>query len=211
MAATYRFSTCNIGASASRNANEGCFRARDADIASPIIIATSYLDTSLPNAEYLIESHFYTEIVHEMEQPLFSRGWVFQERVLSARMLHFGSEYTFWNCETTSCSEKYPNGYLVSQFSPGVIIPVQLFKTHEERKYQLWANVVKEYSPLSLTYPSDRLMAVSGVCQHLQTLIPCDKYLAGLVGGFFMILERPSHILRTRPKFFFLPALHPNV
>ena len=65
MAAIYRGSTCNIGASASESAYEGCFRPRDPHLVSPIIITPSFTDSELPNAEYLVENEEYEDIVHE--------------------------------------------------------------------------------------------------------------------------------------------------
>lgn len=217
MAAIYQGSTCNIGASASRSAYDGCFRTRDASMVPPMVITTSYINTSMWNAEYLVEVESYDDMVHEKEQPLFSRGWVFQERVLSPRMLHFGSEYVFWECKTSNYSERYPNGYPDSQ-EKLESIPVQLSKEHEEKRFNLWATAVSDYSSLSLTYPADRLIAISGVAKHLQTLVPSDKYLAGLVGGILCpcggaIVERTPHPSKQSKSSFTnkpIPLLQPE-
>lgn len=189
MADVYRGSTCNIGASASRSAYEGCFRARDARTVSPLVIKTSYTDASLPNAEYLVEGMHYEQSVHERKQPLFSRGWVFQELMLAPRTVHFASEYAFWECETSICSEKYPNGHpnSESRWRSFPTQPAQPLEGHDEDTLEFWAFVVHKYSPLRLTYSADRLVAISGVAQCMQMAIPSGKYLAGLVSCFLYI------------------------
>jgi hypothetical protein len=50
---------------------------------------------------------FFTQDKREAQAssfPLLSRGWVFQERLLSPRMLHFGPTELFWECyESNMC------------------------------------------------------------------------------------------------------------
>lgn len=45
------------------------------------------------------------------DQPLFKRGWVFQERLLSRRTLHFDKDRIAWECqESRGLSEYLPEG-----------------------------------------------------------------------------------------------------
>src|SRR5204863_1570638 len=46
------------------------------------------------------------------EGPLYRRGWVLQERMLPARLLHCGKTQLTWQCRETVASESYPKGRL---------------------------------------------------------------------------------------------------
>ena len=39
--------------------------------------------------------------------PLAQRRWAFEERALAARMVHFGSNLTFWECKEACIGEDY--------------------------------------------------------------------------------------------------------
>ena len=52
--------------------------------------------------------------------PLLTRGWVFQERILSSRMLHFCAEEMVWECRTETLCE-------CGSLPPGTINPRELF------------------------------------------------------------------------------------
>lgn len=84
MAGVYQGSLCNIAAAASRSSDEGCFRTRDSITFAKFLFTPHYDDPDL-NATYIIDhgAVFSEELVIENRQPLFSRGWVFQERVLA--------------------------------------------------------------------------------------------------------------------------------
>lgn len=182
MADVYRGAVCNIGASASRNSDEGCFRTRDPTTVSPCLITTNFVGT-IPNSEYVVEVNDYREINHDIYQPLFQRGWVFQERVLSPRMLHFGSNYVFWECKTMRVSEKYPVEGFLRDKSRINDIPNAIHGTF--KKHHVWESSITTYSTLGLTRASDKLVAISGVAKHLQRLDPSDRYIAGLVSNQF--------------------------
>jgi hypothetical protein len=51
------------------------------------------------------------------QAPLNTRGWVMQERLLSRRILHFGSDMIYWECCIRSASELRPHGYIYNKFT----------------------------------------------------------------------------------------------
>lgn len=183
MAGVYRGSLCNIAASASASSKEGCFRSRDPMMVPPIVVTTSWSNyTTYGKRAFLIENLVDLRSQQESSQPLFSRGWVFQELQLAPRILHYSSEGILWSCKTTKCSEKYLNGYPSSssdQFWDQV--------KSEEGMFSKWEAALHSYSRLSLTEPKDKLVAISGYAQHLHTLDPSAKYLAGLVRPPFLL------------------------
>lgn len=64
---------------------------------------------------------------------------------------------------------------------------------------KLWSNLVTQYSERNITVDSDRLLAISGVAQHIQYLTD-DEYLAGLWRSnlLFNLLWYSSGPLLTR-------------
>lgn len=183
MADVYKGSLCNIGATSSQGSDEGFFFNRDPVVTLPFVVTTSYNNPKL-NADYLLDYGDIGNNWHEKELDrlrLFSRGWVFQERMLSPRMLSFG-ERVFWNCKTRRASEKYPDGYGMMKYEfPVPVMPATLSDADEHQRYWLWNSAVTSYSSLNLTFVSDKLVAISAVARHLQSSGGSDRYVAGLV------------------------------
>ena len=113
--------------------------------------------------------------------PLLTRGWVYQERLLSPRVLHFGPQELFWECaENTTCECNAINVGAYPENKPKVAHSRALAR--EPGAPQLawrWRTMVSEYSGLELTRPSDRLPAFSGVATQMMRYRR-SKYLAGL-------------------------------
>ncbi|KKZ66851.1 hypothetical protein EMCG_07456 [[Emmonsia] crescens] len=127
--------------------------------------------------------------------PLLTRGWVYQERMLSTRILHFSRYELFFECRSSifcECDDIEFNGS-----SPET--PIALFKIeHAEAlhdytsswaeqfqgaiRYQgasLWRTMVGCYTALLLTKSKDRLPAISGIAKDLGARRQ-SRYLAGL-------------------------------
>uniref|UniRef100_A0A8H7NPK3 Heterokaryon incompatibility domain-containing protein n=1 Tax=Bionectria ochroleuca TaxID=29856 RepID=A0A8H7NPK3_BIOOC len=97
---------------------------------------------------------------------LGSRGWAFQEKLLSRRTLHIGDWGVFWECQSTA------NSQFVSD-----ITAVRRLVLPENREWH-WPQIVDIYSRTNLTLESDRLPALSGIAAR-QNTITGDQYLAG--------------------------------
>jgi hypothetical protein len=70
------------------NTGDGIWRELDADLAPPVVEQFPlYICEHIDN---------FTEDVEK--SILNSRSWVFQERALSRRILHFSSAQTYWEC-----------------------------------------------------------------------------------------------------------------
>ncbi|KAJ6438776.1 Separin [Purpureocillium lavendulum] len=124
--------------------------------------------------------------------PTLTRGWIFQERFLSPRTLHFGPQELFWEClEATICQCMCQNP--LEWTSPPrdicAIDHVSQPKTYFSRDYWLtlshgalercWHRLVEEYSKLRLTFDKDVFPAISGLAKQFQTVVDAE-YLAGL-------------------------------
>jgi hypothetical protein len=127
--------------------------------------------------------------------PLLSRAWVYQERMLSTRVLHFGWYEVFFECKSMIRCECGA----ISYHGAGTDTPVSLIKVEyadalmsysqgyegqalESIKYQgarLWRTMVSSYTTLSLTKSKDRLPAFGGLARQMASRRK-SNYLAGL-------------------------------
>jgi hypothetical protein len=164
---------------------------------------------------------FFTQAVTAGGLPLFQRGWAFQERFLSFRVLHYTYQELVWECNTTS---KCQCGRILSQmdvFRPGVTVnqivraPKPTFAYSSLRKLasddliDQWQTIVFQYSNRGLSYDADRLPALSGLAQRFQ-IYNIGVYAAGLWEKHLhtQILWRSSAHgkLRTRSSKYIAPT-----
>ena len=142
---------------------------------------------------------FYDPIAAE---PLSSRGWTLQERLLSPRTIHYASDQLYFECETGMVSEdgfrfpevRYGLGRLVQkQLIPEAMHGIStaggmsLIPGVHTSKTGLrwdggWIGLVENYTRRRLTVEQDKLPAVAGVASALVGATG-DKYLAGLWQG----------------------------
>jgi hypothetical protein len=119
--------------------------------------------------------------------PLLSRGWVFQERLLSPRILHLEDVEMAWECnETTACdcmgeTKTYESEPRWTHTKGSHIRNSN--SANEERDVQPeWRSTVVNYKKTSLTFEKDIFPAVSGVVKKMQRY-RSDRYLAGVWEG----------------------------
>ncbi|KAI9868480.1 MAG: hypothetical protein M1813_005924 [Trichoglossum hirsutum] len=134
---------------------------------------------------------------HRLEVfPLHRRAWVYQERLLSPRYLHFSLVELIWECNTgifCQCSgediksergmgEKTIGRFAKASFWWGIEWDKEqkAFRLKEHMKGSSWNKVVQEYSSHSITYRKDRLPAISGIAKQFRELGQNSDYLAGL-------------------------------
>ncbi|KAI0467181.1 HET-domain-containing protein [Xylaria cf. heliscus] len=106
--------------------------------------------------------------------PLLTRGWVFQERLLSPRFLQFGKHELLWDCRESmhcECGQRPPD------------LPynqVTVTSMDHELLFPKWRKIVEFYCSLGLTFPQDKLPALSGLARQMRERKPSVTYLAGL-------------------------------
>ncbi|KAI8944082.1 heterokaryon incompatibility protein-domain-containing protein [Xylaria longipes] len=145
--------------------------------------------------------------------PLTKRGWVFQERFLAPRVIHFGPEQLLWECASLDACETFPRGIPAVAQSPRhtgfkrldflfendarETLPPEnghlLSMTEEDLLYS-WCEIVQAYTRTSLTKPSDKLIALAGVAQLMSPLddsthgTSSKMYLAGLFKQHLLLM-----------------------
>ncbi|KAF3075117.1 hypothetical protein CFAM422_003068 [Trichoderma lentiforme] len=143
------------------------------------------------------------------ELPLLSRAWVYQERLLSPRIVYFTRYELAFECaggkrdKTCECehipggiwgggsngagcgSGEYTNERKLYHFDG-----LRASNLDQIRKY--WHQIVEEYSGLRISFTSDRLPALSGVARQYGTAHSADlgRYVAGMWENCF-----PSELL----------------
>ncbi|KAI1745447.1 heterokaryon incompatibility protein [Xylaria scruposa] len=186
MRMVYANSTCNIAASGANSPDEGLFRTRNPEEIQPGLVPCSLFSSDI-QPHYIFEHNYWNREISA--GPLLDRGWVFQERILAPRVLHFGKNQVLWECLTEHKCEGFPNGIPWSwSRSHKNIDPLldSLSRTglNESQKMddyilELWRKLVMKYSRCALTYPSDKLVAIAGIAQLFRDATG-DEYVAGL-------------------------------
>lgn len=102
------------------------------------------------------------------DEPIHKRAWVFQERLLSQRMLSYCMQDMMWHCN---------DGMRWERNAPGNIH--RMYKERLQSKRFKWDVIALAYTSRSLTESKDKLPALSAVAKayHESTN---DDYLAGL-------------------------------
>ncbi|KAH7402830.1 heterokaryon incompatibility protein-domain-containing protein [Pyrenochaeta sp. MPI-SDFR-AT-0127] len=158
------------------------------------------------------------DFINQLE-PLQRRAWVFQERILAPRTLHFGSDQLYWEC---------PDG-LISEDGYGSFDPRDTSFEHslehiakelvdaDYRRFSStkWARLVSSYTALDITYPSDRLPALSGILATLQDMTG-DSCYGGLwkrhfLNGLLWYAEKPKKLDSYRAPSWSFTALDGNI
>lgn len=122
---------------------------------------------------------------------LDERGWAFQEKVLSRRIISITQEGIFWDCLRYSATDRRPLGIL-GDFSPGFRdvddrkLKVMLLAPHssalsatlpKQDCYWHWRKAVKEYTARTLTSNRDRHIALAGVTAKFCSVLGDDCIL----------------------------------
>jgi hypothetical protein len=106
---------------------------------------------------------------------LSRRGWIFQERVFSRRILHFVQNHF-------SFEDK--NGAKTSDVDGGRGQPL-LYSHWEDKKLNIedeferaieWHRVIQRYSPCLLTFDRDPLPAIAGLARYVKTHYGAGRY-----------------------------------
>ncbi|KAL5313071.1 hypothetical protein ACEPPN_019498 [Leptodophora sp. 'Broadleaf-Isolate-01'] len=152
------------------------------------------INPCLPSAHHVVD-----------QSPLFTRGWVLQELLLSTRVVFWTKDVLYWNCREKFVSE---HGYDCNRY--GIYASrwsrdMQLMRNQpcwdRESVLLRWASVIQRFSTMNLSVPQDTLPAISAIAKSIQAVFP-DDYLAGhwrqsLVDSLAWVsLEKPGSVIR---------------
>jgi hypothetical protein len=170
-----------------------------------------HIDVSLDSADVNPTETYY---------PLLCRAWVYQERMLSRRVLHFGRYEMFFECQSEiECECESIRFHGAGQETPVPLIKVEYAdtlssyshgykgKALESVQYQgarLWRTMVCCYTALRLTMSKDRLPAFGGLAKQMASGRK-SRYLAGLWedslnDDLIWTVRMTSKLKRPRPE-----------
>jgi hypothetical protein len=132
--------------------------------------------------------------------PLLSRGWVFQERLLSPRFLHFTQRELIYECQEgceCQCSDIDGGGigpgmvrlihsspHLLANWKESKRAALGLHMKPPQEAAAIWRGLVSHYVGLKLTIESDVLPALSALAKCMPPT--AGKYIAGLWENSFI-------------------------
>lgn len=181
MGDVYRNAICNLAATGFHDGQNGLFVSRNERLISPLRIDVRWKGMSqneqkpLSGLYYLFDSDLWGSSVSNA--PLNHRAWVVQERILSPRIVHFGSSQLFWECHQLKASEAFPKGFSYKILTGNNLKRGPLGSDTRE-SYRYWRGVVQAYSKGRLTFSQDKLSAIAGIAMDLWRSLR-DRYLAG--------------------------------
>ncbi|KAK1672359.1 heterokaryon incompatibility protein [Colletotrichum godetiae] len=185
----YRNSWCNIAAADSRDHTCGLFRERAAEVV-PVRYESEQPSVTFGDKGWRI---FPADLWDRdlLGSHLYTRGWVFQERMLSPRLLQFTNTQLFWDCATITATESVPAG-LPSPLDTKSATDrhwrerlqssaLSVRGTGEDSLEEFWKSAVAAYTSCNLTFAKDKLAALWGIAKLLRDALG-EEYAAGLWG-----------------------------
>jgi hypothetical protein len=120
------------------------------------------------------------DLMPEPNSPLSKRAWVLQERLLSGRILYFGTQRLYLECLTNVRFEDchYPIKWHSQYINTVVKLDIEQLGTHL-KCFDYWTGVIAAYSEMDITNITDRLPALSGIASEFQRVTKA-QYLAGI-------------------------------
>ncbi|KAK0653059.1 heterokaryon incompatibility protein-domain-containing protein, partial [Cercophora newfieldiana] len=205
---------CTISATASASSQGGCFRDRMGVLSTCKLItsATSELRIEIPAERQTIGELFLSRVE---AAPLMRRGWVFQERLLSRRIIHFCSDMLLFECNTLQASEEDPKGsnyekvpYLLVGGRIQSSTSTASSASPDPVRVDRWYELVASYSRGALTKQTDKLVAISGIAGLIEKTSHA-QYVAGLwsnVAPEFGLLWRDTSPRSRRHETYIAPT-----
>ncbi|KAK1995868.1 hypothetical protein LX36DRAFT_702003 [Colletotrichum falcatum] len=132
---------------------------------------------------WLIDGNIWEDEVEET--PLMQRAWVFQERFLAPRVLHFGKRQLAWECNELTALERFPKGvpsFLLPQSKSNLLSALAGDESRGGNAsltfHEAWRFLVGQYSRCELSHGKDKLIAFSGVAKMIEACTG-NGYIAG--------------------------------
>ncbi|KAK7745060.1 hypothetical protein SLS53_003295 [Cytospora paraplurivora] len=218
MADIYAGGVFNIAATIGRNSGAGLFPVQH-DILLPVVPGM----TGQGQAQVIWElprDRFDNEI---MSVELLSRGWVYQEVLLTPANLFCTADEMWWSCTHATCSETFPGGaMMLNAFATGgddrlstVIDTLGDRKTaimphNASNPMRAWMDLIQYYPETSITVSSDRLMAIAGIANLFRAQFPDKLQTALYHSGVWFSSEYPNALYQLLWHHSYLAPMRPH-
>ncbi len=142
MSQVYANAVCNIAVEAA-NTSTGLFGTRIPATVTPVRHALKPApELGLPAGTYdLVNDLIHGDYLLK-RTPLNKRAWVYQERMLSPRIIHIMDDVLLWECDMRIASEAYPFGVRIDscEMTPPPTRNLELFKLQARTTYDTGTN-----------------------------------------------------------------------
>ncbi|KAK0649108.1 heterokaryon incompatibility protein-domain-containing protein [Cercophora newfieldiana] len=193
MADIYAGSFVTLAADASKDCESGFLTERKTPTSvsaqlpgnsqAPPITLFAYRNSTGENLRYCLSFRFRQD---HITSPLFKRAWVFQEMMLSGRVLHFDAYKTLMECWAFTRTEMahFPiianrDRTHVENTSKASFSKIMKNASTTNDWYLHWLDLLQDYAGRQLTIKADRLPALSGLASRVHR-VTGDRYLAGV-------------------------------
>ncbi|EUC43934.1 hypothetical protein COCMIDRAFT_99578 [Bipolaris oryzae ATCC 44560] len=190
MGIIYSQAVVTIAATASRGVHDGFFNHQSCSEISPSwkkMLVRGTTTHGVPT-ELLLYEDTYVPIDPAADMaagPLAQRAWACQERILSARVLHYKNKQIYWECRQAAHIEEgvpsFSDNTARVRTGPNLGRELAVHDLDFFFRILRWYRgiLTTHYSTRQLTYASDRLPAISGLAKLVQGSMKMT-YLAGL-------------------------------
>jgi hypothetical protein len=184
----YTNALVNIGAARAASGSDGAFVLRTDTFLRPCHVLckwpADFSQTVSADCFWTIRKSWRHQSHGVRTLPLYTRGWVVQERFLAPRVLHFARDRIFWECrELGLVEESFPGGFQDScpWYESSVSWPFDLsdaaheqslpgekdkIKTVSDPVWARWQEMINEYTGCDLSFPEkDILIALAGIAE----------------------------------------------
>ena len=205
MTGIYQGSALTISGLSSRDCNDGMLNV----VSDPAIRIGTYYHPDDRGGQGDIFVGLQKQTLDLGEKHLSSRGWAFQERLVSVASLHFTDEGMVWECASKIALE-HDQGYRRFKWkSDWESLMRKQSTSPNEDPYEFWNLWVSEFSKRELTYDSDKLPAMAGVAEAFANQFKIT-YMAGLWKENLRsgLLWQRHHTIKTltRPSCYVAPS-----
>lgn len=141
---------------------------------------------------------------------LLRRGWVYQEVLLSPRILFFLDREIMWRCQVYKVCQcaRYDADEANGGYDKNIAAERESTGTHyvsRKARRQIssrsWANIIEDYGIMRFTYPEDRLPALAGIAEEFgkekQWTYICGLWQENI--SEIMWLRGPYYFPKARP------------
>ncbi|KAI1779166.1 heterokaryon incompatibility protein-domain-containing protein [Hypoxylon cercidicola] len=130
------------------------------------------------NQPHMTHTDYGSNYSESNSQELLSRGWVFQERVLSPRVVYYDLEELKWECNVAiDC--QCGGMVVLSNFKLDYMAGLEDRRGLRALPFA-WMRITERYSHLRLTYDTDRVVALAGIADQALKSGYGGRYLAGV-------------------------------
>ncbi|KAF4618342.1 hypothetical protein D9613_011695 [Agrocybe pediades] len=177
----YRASACTISALGATDGDSGCFKRRNPLCFQQFTFSASSTDTNNPlHKVHVLPEREKVSITRTGSgpavEPLHQRAWVMQERILSPRTLHYGTFGIYYECVSHHADFRNPSLRTVNSVKYAMhqscVLPLTSTFAFDETYrsfWKFWTSILTTYNPCGLTYGSDKLVALHGIINLVET------------------------------------------